>query len=157
MVQRPFVISRSETIHAPTASVFAVLADPDQLTALSPGTALIGEAEDLATGGFRVRASTRLGYRFTVVTEEYDPPSTITFAFGEVVWSPLGRLLRLRTSDQVTWVLAPAEEATLATVTVTWRRVPAVSLWRMAPLARRLLGGQFRRLQDAATAAQRIC
>lgn len=154
VVRRPLVISRSETIHAATASVFAVLADHDQLAALNPGTVLIGEAEDLATGGFRVRASAhwhRLGYRFTVVTEEYDPPSTITFASGEVVRSLLGKLLSLRISDRVKWVLASAEEATLATVTVTWRRVPVGSLWLMAPLARHQLGDRLRRLQRAVT------
>jgi hypothetical protein len=83
------------------------------------------------------------------VTEEYDPPSTITFVSSEVERGLLGKLLSVRVSDQVEWVLASAEEGTLATVTATWRRMPIGSPGHMERLAHRQLGDQLRRLQEA--------
>ncbi len=74
---------------------------------------------------------------------------------GDQVKRPVGKLLTLRISHRVQWALTAMEDHTLATVTVTWRSVPVGSSWLMAPLARRQLKAQLRRLQDAAIAAQR--
>ena len=151
MAQRQLSVSSTAGISNPIAAVFAVLADPHRLATLSPGTTLIGEPEDLPSGGFRARAASRsqgVGYRFAVATEKYDPPNRITFAFSDVERGLLGKLLRLRVSDRVEWVLiTEGNDSTQATV--TWPRIPATSLWLMAPLARRAARAHLRRLEAA--------
>jgi uncharacterized protein YndB with AHSA1/START domain len=163
---RSLVVSSSGTIHAPTDRVFAALMDPDQLAAMSPRAVLL-EVEELPSGGHRVHWSARwhgLGYRFTVVTKEYEPPSRVTFATGDLEWATaFGKLLTskpvsklfftLRLCDRQEWALAASEESTLATVTLTWRKMRPWTPLLMKPLVQRHLGVQLRHIQDEITAA----
>jgi uncharacterized protein YndB with AHSA1/START domain len=155
MPHRKLSASSTTAIHKPIATVFAVLSDPQQFVELTSETILIGEAEHLVAGGFRVRAATRwrrlVGYRFTVTTAQYDPPNSIIFVADDVERSLLGKLLRLRVSNQVEYLLTPeGSDSTQVTATVTWQRLPARSLWLMAPLARRTMGAQLGRLEQLA-------
>jgi hypothetical protein len=140
--------------------------DPYQLAAMSPRAVLL-EVEELPSGGHRVRWSARwhgLAYRFIVVTEEYEPPSRVTFVTGDLEWTTaVGKLLTsksisklfftLRLCDRQEWALAASEESTLATVTLTWRKVRPWTPSLMKPLVRRHLGVQLRHMHDEITAA----
>lgn len=155
MHQRRLSVSSTTTIHEPPEAVFAVLSDPRQFFQLTPETTLIGEPEVLATGGFRASAATRwhqlIGYRYTVTTERYEQPDRIKYASGEIHRSLLARMLRARVADQVEFELAAAfDESTQVTATVTWHRMPRRSLWVVAPLARRTMASQLKRLERLA-------
>jgi hypothetical protein len=94
-----------------------------------------------------------------MVTEEYEPPSRVTFATGDLEWTAaLGKLLTskpvsklfltVRLCDRQEWALAASGESTLATVTLTWRKMRPWTPLLMKPLIRRHLGGQLRHIQD---------
>jgi hypothetical protein len=148
---RDLVASSTAIVHRPIAAVFGMLTDPHLVALLNPQITLVGEREELPSGGFRARMVSRWHLLIVARTELYDPPNRIIVVTDEVQRSLLGKFVNMRVADRLEYVLTPeGENSTQVTVSVTVRRMRLIWSRVMAPGARRKLGTFLQRLDHAA-------